>query len=51
MAALHEATDRFIRELPTVARRPHFLFGPLSEAQWARWGYRHMDHHLRQFGL
>ena len=23
----------------------------LTEAEWGRWGYRHMDHHLRQFGL
>lgn len=29
----------------------HYLFGPLTLDQWRRWGYRHMDHHLRQFGL
>src|SRR5262245_31156371 len=29
----------------------HPLFGPLSRAEWLRWGYRHMDHHLRQFGV
>jgi Protein of unknown function (DUF1569). len=51
LAALRATTDRFLRELPAVSRRPHYLFGPLSEAQWARWAYRHMDHHLRQFGL
>jgi hypothetical protein len=28
----------------------HPLFGPLSDAAWLRWGYLHMDHHLRQFG-
>jgi hypothetical protein len=32
-------------------RRPHFLFGPLSDEEWGRWGYRHVDHHLRQFGV
>lgn len=31
-------------------RQPHPLFGPMSEAEWQRWAYRHADHHLRQFG-
>jgi hypothetical protein len=30
--------------------RTHPIFGRLSEASWLRWGYLHMDHHLRQFG-
>lgn len=29
----------------------HFLFGPMSPRDWHRWAYRHVDHHLRQFGL
>lgn len=29
---------------------PHPIFGVLSRAEWMRWGYRHSDHHLRQFG-
>lgn len=29
---------------------PHPLFGTMSRAAWLRWGYLHMDHHLRQFG-
>jgi len=28
----------------------HPTFGPLTEAEWMRWGYLHADHHLRQFG-
>jgi hypothetical protein len=28
----------------------HPIFGPMSEADWMRWAYLHMDHHLRQFG-
>jgi len=28
----------------------HPIFGRMSEASWLRWGYLHMDHHLRQFG-
>lgn len=51
LAALTAACDRFVQQLDRVAARPHFLFGTLSPAEWARWGYRHMDHHLRQFGV
>jgi hypothetical protein len=29
--------------------QPHPIFGPMSHAAWLRWGYLHMDHHLRQF--
>jgi Protein of unknown function (DUF1569) len=28
----------------------HPLFGRMSPAAWLRWGYRHAEHHLRQFG-
>jgi hypothetical protein len=31
--------------------KPHPLFGRLSDSEWQRWGYLHMDHHLRQFGV
>jgi hypothetical protein len=27
----------------------HPMFGALNRAQWMRWGFRHTDHHLRQF--
>jgi uncharacterized protein DUF1569 len=30
--------------------QPHPMFGRLSTDEWKRWGYLHMDHHLRQFG-
>ena len=29
----------------------HPFFGPLTGEQWARLGWKHMDHHLRQFGV
>jgi hypothetical protein len=29
----------------------HPLFGPLTREEWLIWGYRHTDHHLRQFAL
>ena len=42
-------------ELITAERRSfdwqaHPIFGRMSDADWLRWGYLHMDHHLRQFG-
>ena len=33
-----------------VDGRLHPFFGRLTRAEWLRWGYLHMDHHLRQFG-
>jgi hypothetical protein len=29
----------------------HPFFGPLTRDEWMIWGYRHTDHHLRQFAL
>jgi hypothetical protein len=34
-----------------VEGRAHPLFGPMTVWEWNVWGYRHADHHLRQFGL
>jgi hypothetical protein len=28
----------------------HPVFGRMSSRAWLRWGYLHVDHHLRQFG-
>jgi DinB superfamily len=28
----------------------HPMFGPMTAADWMRWGYLHADHHLRQYG-
>jgi Protein of unknown function (DUF1569) len=32
-------------------RHPHPFFGRLSPQDWARGMYKHLDHHLRQFGV
>ena len=41
--------DRFCE--PSAKLAPtHPFFGPMSRADWLRWGYLHADHHLRQFG-
>lgn len=29
----------------------HPFFGPLTASQWGWLAYKHMDHHLRQFGV
>jgi hypothetical protein len=29
----------------------HPIFGDMSETEWMRWVFLHVDHHLRQFGL
>ncbi len=31
-------------------RHPHPFFGALTPQEWARGSYKHLDHHLRQFG-
>ena len=30
---------------------PHPYFGDLNTTQWGLAGYKHVDHHLRQFGI
>lgn len=32
-------------------RHPHPFFGSLSPQDWGRGMYKHLDHHLRQFGV
>ena len=32
-------------------RHPHPFFGALTPEQWSRGMYKHLDHHLRQFGM
>jgi len=47
LLALLDAVTTGARPFPWP---PHPTFGPMSDAAWLRWGYLHMDHHLRQFG-
>jgi len=42
--------ERFIRQPRDFTWQAHPQFGELSEKEWMRLGYLHMDHHLRQFG-
>ena len=43
--------ETFAAEGPACwSRHPHPFFGPLKPQQWAILMYKHLDHHLRQFG-
>jgi len=49
---LIEAIDRFISTGEACcSRHPHPFFGPLRPQQWAILMYKHIDHHLLQFGV
>jgi hypothetical protein len=47
---LRRLLDRFTEQPRSFEWQAHPIFGPLSDRGWLRWGYLHMDHHLRQFG-
>ncbi|MFI5118561.1 MAG: DUF1569 domain-containing protein [Terriglobales bacterium] len=32
-------------------KHPHPFFGPLTPHEWSTGMYKHLDHHLRQFGV
>jgi hypothetical protein len=51
VASLEGACSRFLAAREPGARRVHFMFGELTDREWCRWAYLHMDHHLRQFGV
>ncbi len=43
--------DRFVAAGPAgCTRHPHSFFGPLTSEEWGILMYKHLDHHLRQFG-
>ena len=35
---------------PQCTKHPHPFFGSLSPQDWSRGMYKHLDHHVRQFG-
>jgi len=47
---VRELLERFAGLPRTFAFPEHAIFGRLTHGEWMRWGYLHMDHHLRQFG-
>jgi hypothetical protein len=44
--------DRFVAGGPGgCTDHPHSFFGRLTPDEWSAWMYKHLDHHLRQFGV
>ena len=44
--------DRFAAAGPSgCTDHPHAFFGPLTPDEWSILMYKHLDHHLRQFGV
>jgi hypothetical protein len=35
----------------SATKHPHAFFGTLTPKQWGETQYKHLDHHLRQFGV
>jgi Protein of unknown function (DUF1569) len=51
-ARLSGLIDRFAAAGPQgCTTHPHTFFGPLTPEEWAQLMYKHLDHHLRQFGV
>ena len=48
---LGELVGRYGAPTEGDTRAEHPLFGVLSREEWAELQYRHVDHHLRQFGV
>jgi len=43
--------DRFCAAAPGDLAPTHPIFDRMRRGDWGRWAYRHLDHHLRQFGV
>ena len=48
---LLQMIERFSHAQRDFNWHPHPLFGLMADRDWYRWGYLHVDHHLRQFGV
>ena len=49
---LTNLVNKFYAAGPTgISKYPHPLFGKFTPEQWGKSMYKHMDHHLRQFGV
>ena len=48
---LLRALDRLATAHNAELEPMHGVFGIMSTRDWQRWAYKHLDHHLRQFGL
>jgi len=51
VAELASLVEEFASEGREFRGSLHPVFGEMGAGDWLRWGYLHMDHHLRQFGV
>jgi hypothetical protein len=51
VADLEALVEEVTARSRTFAWQPHPIFGAMSDSDWLRWSWLHMDHHLRQFGV
>ena len=50
--ALMELVNKFYTKGPEeVGKFPHPMFGSFTKEQWGKSMYKHLDHHLLQFGV
>jgi uncharacterized protein DUF1569 len=50
-AAVRKHVQAFENLDPKTAWPEHPVFGKMTSQAWCVFAYRHMDHHLRQFGI
>ena len=50
-ATLVALVERFANLPPNAALGEHPTFGIMSRAEWGHLQYKHIDHHLKQFGV
>ncbi len=51
LTRLNALVDRFVAAGPAgCTSHPHPFFGSLDPREWSMLMYKHLDHHLRQFG-
>ena len=48
---LIEYIEKFVNAADKDASTPHFKFGAMSKKDWAILANKHLDHHLKQFGV
>lgn len=51
LTSFGELLERFAARPPDATWPLHPAFGTLSRRAWGVLGYRHVDHHFRQFGV
>jgi hypothetical protein len=50
VAQLEALVESITTQTSSFGSELHPIFGRMSGRAWLRWGYLHVDHHLRQFG-